>query len=421
MTNQTAPQTQSAAKPRDAWERSNWWWTAIFFFGILLGLVLAFQDGTLSPQLQIWAIGLNILLGVWHIGAIFLFRRFGHFRVNFPFAIIYVLGLMTLWFGLIRIDPAFYVTQMGIWSQVFIALPIGWAAVAALLIFGLNFYQQTIGIGAAPDWGSALLWLGFTAVGVLFGYWVHTIIKQSVERQELIEQLEATRAELAQSERAAGVMAERQRLAQEIHDTLAQGFISIIMHLEAAEQALPDGAATADHHLTQARQTARESLEQARRVVNDLRPEPLESAPFDEAVQRVVADWAAGSGVTAVFTCTGACQPLHPEVEVTLLRAAQEALSNIRKHAQANHVEVTLSYLGDVVILDVEDDGIGLIEEPTGGKTAVSGSLSAGLSGKFGLVAMRQRVEQLGGQLLIESEPGEGTTVAVSIPAETRD
>ena len=88
--------------------------------------------------------------------------------------------------------------------------------------------------------------------------------------------------------------------------------------------------------MTQARQTARESLEQARRVVNDLRPELLESGPFDEAVGRVVADWSAGSGVTAVFTCTGDCHPLHPEVEVTLLRAAQEALANVRKHAQAN-------------------------------------------------------------------------------------
>jgi signal transduction histidine kinase len=209
------------------------------------------------------------------------------------------------------------------------------------------------------------------------------------------------------------MLAERQRLAHEIHDTLAQGFISIIMHLEAAEQALPANLTTPERHLTQARLTARESLEQARRVVDNLRPELLESGPFDEAVGRVVADWSAGSGVTAVFTCTGDCQSLHPQVEVTLLRAAQEALANVRKYARAGSVQVTLSYLGDVVILDVQDDGVGFVPGEVGVKTAVSGG--------FGLVAMRQRVEQLGGELLIESEPGEGTTVAVSIPVKMND
>ena len=411
MTNQTSPpQTQSrtAPKSRDAWERSNWLWTSLFFIGLILGLVFAFQNEALSANLLWWAVGLSVLLGAWHLGALYLVRHVGHFQENLPFALIYISGLIALWFGLIRIDSAFYVTQMGLWSQIFISLPITWASGFALLIFGLNLYQQTIGIGAAPDWTASLLWLGFTAIGILFGYWIHTIITQSVERKKLIQQLEETRAELAKSERAAGKLAERQRLAHEIHDTLAQGFISIIMHLEAAEQALLTGTATTERHLTQAQHTARESLEQARRVVNDLRPELLEQAPFDEAVGRVVTDWSAGSGVTAVFTCTGDCQPLHPEVEVTLLRAAQEALANVRKHAQANDVQVTLSYLGDVVILDVQDDGIGFVMGEGGGETAVSGG--------FGLVAMRQRVERLGGELLIESEPGEGTTVAVAIP-----
>ncbi len=411
MTNHTSPpQPQSWTDPRsrDAWERSGWLWTGLFLLGLFLGLIFAFQDETLPANMLRWAVGLSVLLGIWHLGAVYLIRHVGHYRENLPFALIYISGLVVLWFGLIRIDPAFYVTQMGLWSQAFIVLPIAWASGFALLIFALNFYQQTIGIGVAPDWSAALLWLGLTGIGILFGYWIHTIIIQSVERKALIQQLEETRAELARSERAAGISAERQRLAHEIHDTLAQGFISIIMHLEAAEQALEEGLPTTKRHLGQARQTARESLEQARRVVNDLRPEVLESAPFDEAVRRVVTDWSAGSGVTAVFTRTGDCYPLHPAVEVTLLRAAQEALSNVRKHAQAGNVQATLSYLGDVVILDVQDDGVGFTIGEGGGETAVSGG--------FGLVAMRQRAEQMGGELLIESEPGEGTTVAVSIP-----
>jgi len=411
ITPHAKPLTTSASG--DAWERSSWLWSALFFAGLIIGLVPALNDDTLSQPMRLWAIGLSVLMGCWHIGGLYISHRFNHFRENLPFALIYAGGLVAIWFGLVRIHPTFYAAQMGLWSQIFIALPIIWATAYALIIFALNFYQQTIGVNVAPDWLSALFWLGVTAGGILIGIWIHNIISQSVERKQLIEQLETTRAELAASERAAGIGAERQRLAHEIHDTLAQGFISIIMHLEAADQALPDGATKTAQHLGRARQTARESLEQARRVVADLRPEILEQSPFDEAVQRIVADWSKESGITAVFTHTGDRHPLHPQVEVTLLRAAQEALANVRKHAQATHVQVTLSYLGDVVILDVEDDGIGFMEGMEDGKTAVSG--------KFGLVAMRERIEQLNGQLLIESDVSEGTTIAVSIPTKAEE
>ena len=102
---------------------------------------------------------------------------------------------------------------------------------------------------------------------------------------------------------------------------------------------------------------------------------------------------------------TGNIIPLHPNIEVTLLRATQEALNNIRKHARSTDVQLTLSYMGDVVILDVQDDGVGL-----------DGAEPSPLSGGYGLQAMRERVEACGGNLTIESEPGEGTTIAITIP-----
>jgi signal transduction histidine kinase len=246
-----------------------------------------------------------------------------------------------------------------------------------------------------------------SVVGVFFALWINDIIRQSSRRRELIEQLQSTQRQLVRAERKAGVLAERQRLAHEIHDTLAQGFTSIVMHLEAAEQALPGGAAAVQEHIDQARRTARESLEQARRVVHDLRPQSLENASLPEAIGRVVNRWSEATNITADVTTTGDIQPLHPDVEVTLLRATQEALANARKHASASTVRVTLSYIGDVVMLDVQDNGVGL--DGTTATTAGSGS-------GFGLVAMRQRVEQLGGALLIESAPGEGTTLVVEIP-----
>ncbi|GJM41837.1 MAG: hypothetical protein DHS20C20_21190 [Ardenticatenaceae bacterium] len=208
--------------------------------------------------------------------------------------------------------------------------------------------------------------------------------------------------------RETAVLRERQRLAREIHDTLAQGFTSIVMHLEAAEQALPTDQQVTERHLDQARTTARDSLAQARRVVDDLRPELLESNPFDQAIGRVVEQWAAHSGVAAEFRVTGEIRPLHPQVEVTLLRSSQEALANIRKHAQATTACVTLSYLGDTVILDVEDNGVGLTQKAS----TPDGLTSSG----FGLVAMEERVTQLGGELFIESELGDGTTLSISLP-----
>lgn len=215
---------------------------------------------------------------------------------------------------------------------------------------------------------------------------------------------------LVRQARQTAVLEERQRLAREIHDTLAQGFTSIVMHLEAAEQALPAEMTTPQQHLDQARRTARESLVQARRLVWALRPEHLERASLSEALERIVARWAGESGIVADVTTTGTASPLHPEVEVTLLRVVQEALANTRKHARASQVTVTLSYMSDVIVLDVQDDGVGFdparIRAPSVTEAA----------GGFGLTAMRERVEELGGKLLVESAPGEGTTVVAEIP-----
>ena len=132
-------------------------------------------------------------------------------------------------------------------------------------------------------------------------------------------------------------------------------------------------------------------------------------------MDQVAKRWSeAGSGVANVVV-TGTVRPLHPSVEVTVLRAAQEALSNARKHSGASRLNVTLSYMDDAVALDVQDDGLGF-DPDRGGK-----QLSDGSAGGFGLVAMRQRVEQLGGTLLIESAPGHGTTLVVNLPVGVQD
>lgn len=214
------------------------------------------------------------------------------------------------------------------------------------------------------------------------------------------EELERTRRELEQASRQAGVLEERQRLAREIHDTLAQGFASIVVQLEAAEMAA-ENETSAAHYLEQAHKAAREGLSEARRMVWAMRPEILENTSLPEALQRLLRRWQEETGIHAQFTLTGEPRPLHPELEVGLLRIAQEALTNVRKHAKARHTTLTLSYLDDLVLMDIQDDGVGLQPVASGG---------------FGLRSMRERVDALGGQMTVESEPGLGTTLAVSLP-----
>ena len=210
--------------------------------------------------------------------------------------------------------------------------------------------------------------------------------------------------------RQAGVLRERQRMAHEIHDTLAQGFISIVTNLEAAEGTLPPDLGRARRHLDQARLTARESLTEARRLVWALRPEPLESASLPEALDRLTKRWSGESGIVASFTVTGRPRPLSPEIETTLFRTAQEALANVRKHARASRVALTLSYMGNCVALDARDDGVGF--DPLRTATEARDQTSGG----FGLKGMRERIEQASGSFSVESAPGEGTTLAVELP-----
>ena len=226
--------------------------------------------------------------------------------------------------------------------------------------------------------------------------------------EKMIAENTGLQAQLLTQAREAGAGDERQRMAREIHDTLAQGLTGIITQLEAAQQTASD--AERERRISNAKRLARDSLAEARRSVQALRPQVLENSRLPEALADEVARWSVTSGVAGEVETTGQARALHPEVEVTLLRVAQEALANVAKHAGASRAGVTLSYMEDVVTLDVRDDGAGFA--PGNGHNDRGSS-----TGGFGLIAMRQRVSRLAGQLEIESEPGTGTAVSASLPA----
>ncbi len=195
-------------------------------------------------------------------------------------------------------------------------------------------------------------------------------------------------------------------MAREIHDTIAQGLIGIITQLEAADQAR-DRPVDRDRHLGNAQRLARDSLAEARRSVEASVPAALESETLPDALAVVARDWSELNGIPVDVTITGEVTNLHPEIEVALLRIAQEALANVAKHAGATRAGLTLSFMGDVVTLDVRDDGAGFAVPEHG---AADGS-------GFGLTGMRQRVARVAGSLAIESEPGGGTAISARVPA----
>jgi signal transduction histidine kinase len=322
------------------------------------------------------------------------------------------------WFGFFTFTGYFFV----------IRLPYGvWRVLAVIAVAVLTGSSQAGGfataasgvIGAAIYAGVVTVNLLVAGASIWFGYVSHV---QHAFRARLVRELseankklEATLAEnaglheqLLTQAREAGILDERQRMAREIHDTIAQGLTGIITQLQAAEQAAHDQVERR-RHFDAAVRLARDSLTEARRSVDALRPESLERARgFGDALTGVAERWSALHQVPVEIAATGQARPLPKETEVALLRAAQEALANVAKHAAATRVWLTLSYMDCEVALDVRDDGRGF-DPAAGGEP--------GAGGGFGLVAMRQRVEGLSGTLGVESEAGAGTVISVCVPA----
>jgi signal transduction histidine kinase len=268
-----------------------------------------------------------------------------------------------------------------------------WQTVDQWILFGTIIVVQTAAIG----------------FGIYIG---ERLTEVSRERQRAVERLEAAleenaalQAQLVAQAREAGVLDERSRMAREIHDTIAHGLTGIVTQLEAARQ-LRDRP-EAFEHVDNAAALARESLAEARRSVEASRPGPLEHASLPDALEDIARRWSAINHVPAEVVTTGDPVPLHPEIETALLRTVQEALANVARHARATRVAVTLSFMGDVVTLDVRDDGAGF------DITERSASTGSG----FGLTAMRQRVGRVAGTLAVESEPGTGTAISARVPA----
>ncbi|MFI5792618.1 sensor histidine kinase [Streptomyces sp. NPDC051677] len=274
---------------------------------------------------------------------------------------------------------------------------LGLAAVATLLG---SWLQQ--GGWTAEFLGETIVGtLIVVAVGALIGLWAHSVVEQSTERARLIEELEQTQAQLSEAHQRQGAADERERLAREIHDTLAQGFASIVVLAEAARAQIAADPARSAQQLRSIESTARENLAEARELVGaGGQPGGVAAGSVAVTLRRILDRFAEDTGLAVHAEL--ADLDCDQQTRIALLRCTQESLANVRKHARASTVGVVLARRPYAVELEITDDGAGFAVEESRG---------------FGLDGMRKRTAELGGRLTVTSSVGDGTRVLAMIPA----
>ncbi|ALG07148.1 sensor histidine kinase [Kibdelosporangium phytohabitans] len=390
--------------------KARWIYTGIAYAALLAAITWSVVDDKAATQVPL-TLALSGVMAVW-IGLIA--RWWPIWPRDAVWAVVAYTGLVAMNTVLIATSDAFASFVWIGFPYAFAIFPARWAVFAVTANAISTFAVQT-------DWlrsSSPLVVILAVAGPVIFAGWVAGL--ESERRKRAISQLTETNQRLATAmeenaglhaqllvqAREAGVLDERQRMAREIHDTLAQELAALIRQLHAANR-VREHPEQWQHHMDQVRMLAERGLSEARRSVQALRPAPLESSRLPDAIAEMAHVWSQASGVPVHAETTGTPEPMITGIEVALFRVAQEALANVAKHAKATRAGITLSYLEDVVLLDIRDDGVGF-EPGTAGPAGDSG---------YGLGTMRQRLLGVGGTLEIESRPGEGTAIGASVPA----
>lgn len=374
-------------------------------------IVVATTQGTEDRNVTL------VLAGTAALLVLFAHTLVGYARRRRPaHALGYFVGLIAVCCALMAHETLFLMFTITAFFHA-MALRPRWMSFVGVGIASTALHTATMGLPGISDSDMPFLYHLLVYVGVIG---IQTVAigaglvagergaEQYQERQAMVAKLEAAleenaglHAQLLAQVREAGVLDERQRMAREIHDTLAQGLTGIVTQVQAAQRSAAHPE-VAQPHMDKALRLARESLSEARRSVQALRPPQLEESHLPDALADLARDWDGEDNPSPDVEVTGEPVALSPVIEVALFRVAQEALTNVAKHARASRVGVTLSYLDHVVLLDVRDDGTGQAQDSDTG---------------FGLSSMRQRIRGIGGTLQIESEPGEGTAVSAAAPA----
>lgn len=335
---------------------------------------------------------------------------------------IWVAIVLVLWTGLTLVAPSFAWTAVPLAFAALQVLPFRYAAgavVAMTVVVSAAWSRITDGFDPTVIVGP----IGIALVTVIA---YRALDRESRTRQRLLDQLTDAQADLAAAQRRSGALTERTRISREIHDSVGQGLSSINLLLNAADQDWQLRPDQARHLVRTASATARDGLDEVRQVVRDLASEGLESddsgAALPAALEQVV--HREGHGLQVQFRVYGSVTRVPTMISSALVRSARGALANVVEHAAATRAVVSLTYHPDEVLLDVRDDGRGF--DPRQDRDLEQGfdaehsleltkGQTSGVRG-LGLRGIRERAAELGGQAVIESAPGEGTTVSVGFP-----
>jgi signal transduction histidine kinase len=317
---------------------------------------------------------------------------------------LWLLALSLQWLALVWLIPDAAYLVFPLFFLYLHVLERGWRTLAVLASTVLSI----VALGLHGGWtvGGVIGPLVGAGVAIVIGLGYKSLAQEAVERERLVAQLLQARDRLAQTEHESGVLAERARLAREIHDTVAQGLSSIQMLLHAAERADPDAAGM--EHVLLARETAATNLTETRRFIRELAPSALVDQGLGAALRRLAqTQWQSTERDVRVRVADALELPMP--VQTALLRIAQGAMANVVQHSEATQATISIERDALDVRLVVTDNGRGF--DPG----AVASDSAAGYSGSFGLTATQERVDQLGGTLSIDSEVGKGTIVTVDL------
>ncbi|MGV8885496.1 MAG: sensor histidine kinase [Microbacteriaceae bacterium] len=377
---------------------SRWWHISVVGVTIVVAAVtnlIGYNDGNVA-----WGfIGLGVFLLGWFALGQFSFGREPHATIYAVFLIL-IIGFLT------ACDPSYASMQAVIY-------PLLWSMVepmrrAVVAVFGVAI-SVFIGLAINSSWSGIIEAAVIAGLSLSFslamGMWISGVFRENDARKELLVQLQAAQASLAALSRDAGVTSERERLAREIHDTIAQDLTGLVLLAQQAQRLLGGGqVAAASDQLALLEENARLALSETRALVAATSPAALDDGGIAPALERLAVRFIRETGINVSVRATDATAPLDRATEVVLLRCAQEGLANIRKHAFAHSATLTLSTSTAGTSLTIDDDGSGFDPQLTDG---------AG----FGITGMRDRLALVDGSLDISSSAA-GTRLVISLPTE---
>lgn len=376
----------------------DWFWLMLPYLLLVITTTLTLLNQPPGSQVPSMLVLIAVFV-VWHWWWAIRHRQWLEQRL-LPMAV-YFLGFLVCTTLLSLISFSFFPLYLIGFAIAFVVLPGGWAYGGVLVTAGVAFLAPRL---LNPSFDNIAAIVGGGALASAAGWSIRALERSQQQLRAALAANIELQERLVADAREAGVTAERARLAAEFHDTVATGLTAIISQLDAMDAELaPDDPARA--RLQTTAEVARDSLREARRSVAALRPAVLAGRTLASALAQVTSAFQRGHEIPVVLQISGTETRVSDEVEQAVLRVAQESLANVARHANATIAHVTVSYFDDEIILDVSDDGRGIPNQQA--------------SNGHGIELMRQRVEQVGGQLsIVRGEPA-GTTVTAQIPLPT--